>query len=190
MDGTGADDPRAWKVARGEVVAMRGRARTWIGVLLGGVAFTVAGAAMVVGPLSDLPFGSSRFDTPFTVLVGAVGVLLFGGVFGTTAIRNLVRLPRALVLEPDGLRNHGGELVPWHEVRDVTLRATGGREHVLLQLGDAGTRAWLTGVAPAARWIARRERAGMPVPPLDDRDLYGLWVLLHHLRASSSRRSG
>lgn len=187
MDGTGAHDPRAWRVGRGDTVALRGRARTWIGVLLGSLAFTVAGAAMVIVPISDLPFGSSRYDTPLTVLVGAVGVPLFGVVFGTTAVRSLIRLPRALLLEPDGLRNQGGDLVPWHEVRDVTLRTAGGRERVLLQLGDAGMRAWLTGVAPAARWIARRERAGMPLPPLEDQDAYGLWVLLHHLRETSTR---
>ncbi|WP_306231816.1 hypothetical protein [Agrococcus beijingensis] len=183
MDGVGAGDPRAWRVEGGETLVLRGRARPWVWVLLGCAAFTVAGVAMIVGPLSDLPFGSSRRDSLFTVIMGAVAVLFFGVAGGGAALHGLIHHRRALVIDRAGLRNQGGQLVPWYEVHGVLLVPAGREQQlqVMLRLGPAGERAWLTGVAPVARWLQRLNRAGMPVPTLADGDPHALWELLGHL---------
>ena len=151
-------------------------------MLLKCTAFAVAGIGMAVGSLLSLPFGSSRWDSPSTVVMGAVSVLFFGIVCGGAALHGSIHHRHALVLGPAGLRDQGGSLVPSHEVHGVILVPVARRQQVMLRLGPAGERAWLTGVAPAARWLQRLHRDGMRVPHLEDRDPYGLWSLLEHLR--------
>ncbi|WP_157674198.1 hypothetical protein [Agrococcus carbonis] len=157
------------RVLRGEAVALRGRAAPGVLMLLGGAAFAVASAALVIGPLSSLPFGSSRWDSPFVVLVGLVGVAFFGVVGVSTGLHVLAHRRRALVLEPHGLRHHGGDLVPWREIGAAAIAHTGKRgkgRQLLLHVSPAGQRPWLTGAAPLARWMHRLNRGTMPVPEL------------------------
>ncbi|MCR8670969.1 hypothetical protein [Agrococcus sp. HG114] len=166
----------ATRVAGGERVAFRGRLAPLLLLLVGGAAFTVAGLALVIGPLSSLPFGSSRWDSPVTVLVGAACVLFFGVMGGDVTIRGLAGRSRAVELDPHGIRLYGAELVPWHAVRAASLVVPprGRRAQVHLLLTPEGGRAWRTGIAPAARWLQRFSPTIALVPDvvgLEPRDL-------------------
>jgi hypothetical protein len=157
------------RVLRGEAVALRGRTAPWLLLLLGGALFVLPSAAMIIGPLTSLPFGSSRWDSPFVVAVGIVGVLFFGVVGWSTAVHGLLHRQRAIVLEPAGVRHNGGALVPWQEVGGTLVAQTGrngkGRQ-LLLEISPSGERPWLTGAAPMARWMHRLNRGHMPLPAI------------------------
>jgi hypothetical protein len=173
------------RVARGERVVLRGRLAPWLLLLGGGAAFSAAGIAMMVGPLSSLPFGSSRWDGPFTVVMGAVAVLFFGVVGGSVALHGLRHRRHALVLEPAGLRNQGGELVPWSHVvgTERVLQPRTKRPQVLVRVTRQGSRAWRTGIAPLARWMHALTPTSASLPHVAGLEPEELGLLVELLRS-------
>lgn len=179
----------ASRVAAGETVVLRGQASALLLLLLGAAAFTAAGIAMTVGPLSSLPFGSSRWDSPFTVLFGLAAIGFFGGVGGSAAVHGLRHVRRALTIEAEGLRHHGGHLVPWQSVHGL-LRTTSGKRgqgQLFVRIGHEGTRAWLSGVAPLSRWMHRFNRGKHPLPRTAGIRQADLWELLELARERAAQ---
>lgn len=175
------------RIELGVTVTLPGRASTSLWMLLGCIAFTAGGAAMIIVPLTSLPFGSGRWDGPFTMLVGAAAVLFFGVMGGSAAVHGLRRRRVALVLEPAGLRCRGSALVAWQEVHGIAHASADRQGALLLQLSEEGDRAWTTGVAPTLRWLHRRSRSGAPLPAIAGIEAEPLGHLLEHARGLARR---
>ncbi len=104
-------------------------ARAWqLGA--GCIVLAVAALAMVLGPLTSLPFGSDARDTPFHVAMGVLGFLFFG-VGGSWLVPRYARqLGGGIVIDRRGVRVPGGSTVPWSQI--VSVHRSRGRRAVTL----------------------------------------------------------
>lgn len=146
-------------------VTLRGRAlRMWLLWLLC-LVLAAACLAIIIGPLTNLPFGSSRRDSWFTVAMGAFGVLFFG-VLGTAVLPlRATRQSKALVLDRDGLRIEGSTPIPWGWVRSV-VPGEGRHASVTLAVDPNALRAWSAHQRRTRRMALRGHRGIVRVPPL------------------------
>lgn len=142
------------QLERTGAVTLPGRTWRMWGMALLALGFAVTGAAMVVVPLSDLPFGSSRRDSPVTVLFGAMGVVLFGALVPIFAAR-APRQRRALTLSYTGLAVEGGPWIDQSWIRDVRA-GDGRRTSVVISLHPYGMQQWARHQPPLLAWMHRR----------------------------------
>lgn len=143
------------QLERTGAVTLPGRPWRMWGLALLSAGFAAASVAMVLVPLSDLPFGSSRWDSPFTVLVGALGVVLFGVLGLPMLVARAVRQPRALTVSYSGLSVDGGPWIDRSWVLDV--RAGDGRgSSVEIVLYPYGMQQWSRRRPPLQAWMHRR----------------------------------
>ena len=155
------------QLERTGAVTLPGRTLRMWGMALLALGFAVTGAAMVVVPLSDLPFGSSRRDSPLTVLGGAMAVVLFGALVPIFAAR-APRQRRALTLSYTGLAVEGGPWIDQSWIRDVRVGAGRGSS-VDIVLYPFGMEQWSRHRPPLLAWMHRRSGV-VPVPPLRGMD--------------------
>lgn len=135
-------------------VALPGRPVPVLLLWLVCLAFAAIGVAMVVIPLTNLPFGTGRRDNLFTVITGAVGFLFFG-VLGTIALPTRARRQGpALVLDRVGLHLDGRAPVHWGTVRGLHVSPQRG-VGVMLMVDPTRTHPWVRGqsrVMPHLSW--------------------------------------
>ncbi len=160
--------------------------QAWLLVVLG-VAFTVMSAALVIGPLSDLPFGSSRWDSPVAVAIGAAGLLLFGAVGLPLLVRRAARQGSAVVLDCEGLTIEGGPRIPWRGLWEIE-EGDGSSSSATLRLQPAALRAHVAAHPAPLRLLLRGSRGFLRVPLLEGLEPAETAALLTVARGEALRR--
>ncbi|GEK79375.1 hypothetical protein [Agrococcus baldri] len=162
------------------MTALRGRRLGHVVGLLACLAFCAAGVAMILGPLTALPFGSSRWDSPVTVLVGVISLAFFGAAGVPALVSGIRHAGRAVVIDARGLALEGRPAIPWPDVLDLSRAGSESRVQVTADAYEHDVRA-----RPAlTRWLFRlgRRASTIALPSVRDRSAEELLQLVRDCR--------
>lgn len=152
-------------LAQHGTVVLRGRTlRLWL-LWLVCLVFGSTSLALVIGPLTSLPFGDGPRDTPFDVVMGALGFLLFGGVGWWLLPLHIHRQRAAVIIGRDGVKLAGSAPIPWSAIEEVH---PGGQHRlgVTLLLDHRGLHAGADNGLAHALYAIRTGRGAVQLPPV------------------------
>lgn len=152
-------------LAQDGVVTLRGRTRRLWALWAVCLVFGVTCLALVIGPLTSLPFGDGPRDTPLGVAIGALGFLLFGGLGWWLLPLHALRQREAVVIGRDGVRVSGSPPIGWSSIEEVHAGGAHGLGVTLL-LDRPAPRAGADNRLAHALYAARTGRGAVQLPPV------------------------